>query len=887
MKIKILLLLAITLFSHMSVSDVTAQSVEAVELKSVVILGTRTSGRSVVDSMGPVDIISEADVSDQAGSDMSDLISKVVPSYNVRATGDAASLVRPVSLRGLPSDASLVLLNGKRRHRAAVISFIGAGVSDGSQGPDISVIPSNAIRQLEILRDGASALYGSDAVAGVMNFILKEDTDGGSVDFKLGETVEGDGDFYQIGGNLGLPLTAAGFINTSFEYRQVQPFSRSVQTDDAAELIANGNSDVANPVQPAGSAEVLNDFKSFINMGIDLDDNREWYGFGNYAERKVETPFSFRNPNTRGGIFGSALNLAGAAADANGNAIPFLVDTSNTTITRAQIVDGNDVIRSDLADQGWVRRYDRLVADVTTDGASGNCPQTDANNNGGLNIYDTAGLAAVIANLDCFVYNGQFPGGFTPIFGSQLKDASLVTGLRGMWGYNATWDVSAGFGRNEADFYINNTVNASMGPDSPNGFRPGTYIQQEQSVNADFTYTINGEIEQHMAAGFEWREEQFEVIAGEESSWQPGTYDAQGFSIGSNGFSGFSPDVAGKWDQSNVSLYGDYEIQLTYDLLLGAAIRWEDFDTFGDTTNYKLSAGWKLTDQLSLRATHSTGFRAPTPGQSNISNITTLLDNGILIDRGTISPTNGIAMQYGGEALTPETSKNYNLGAVITLDRLQFFIDVYQIDFEDRITQSADIQLTALEAQALEDEGFSGAAGLRSFRFYVNDFNTTTRGVDVVATYPFSMMAGASELSLVYNYNTTEVTYFNPITLDDVRIRQIEDSMPRQRWNVSWRHAQGPWRTLFRVNYFSDYWLAHVGDINLAFEPGSEYTLDAEVAYSFGPNTAYDLVLGAENLFNNFPDANPHSGLTGAKYPENAPMGNAGGIYYARLSYNF
>jgi iron complex outermembrane receptor protein len=685
LKLNILALSAITVLNHLCVSGVHAQSVDDesvqatddVELEKIIIIGTRLSGRSVADSLGPIDIISADDVLDQAGSDMSDLISKVVPSYNVRATGDAASLVRPVSLRGLPSDATLVLVNGKRRHRAAVISFIGAGVSDGSQGPDISVIPAIAIKQLEILRDGASAQYGSDAIAGVMNFTLKQNSDGGSLDVKSGKTFEGDGDFYQVAGNLGIPLTADGFINASFEYRQVQPFSRAVQKNDAAQLIANGNNAVANPVQAWGSAEVFNDFKTYINMGLELKNNNEWYAFGNFAERKVETGFSFRNPNTRGGVFGSSLNLAGAEVDANGNGIPFLVDTSNNTITRDQIVDANGLIRADLNEQGWIRRYDRLVADLTPDGMSGNCPQTNANNNGGLDIYDTEGLAAVVADPNCFVYNERFPGGFTPLFGSELNDASLVTGLRGEFDNNVTWDVSVGFGHNEADFYIRNTVNASMGPASPNKFRPGSYIQQERNINADFTYLFNSDTEQHIAAGFEWHEEQFEVQTGGDASWQPGVLVDQGFSIGSNGFSGFSPDVAGKWDQSNISIYADYEVQVTDNVLVGTALRWENYDTFGSTINYKLSAGWKITETLALRATHSTGFRAPTPGQSNISNITTLLDDGVLIDRGTIPPTNPIAMFYGGEELSPEESKNYNLGAVIGFGELQLFIDAY------------------------------------------------------------------------------------------------------------------------------------------------------------------------------------------------------------------
>lgn len=887
MKVNIWLLSAIALLCTLGSSSVQAQDEAAADIETIVVVGTRTSGRAVADSPGPVDIISAADVTDQASGDMSDLLSKVLPSYHVRATGDAASLVRPASMRGLPSDATLVLVNGKRRHRAAVISFIGAGVSDGAQGADISVIPSSAIKQLAVLRDGATAQYGSDAIAGVMNFILKQDAKGGSVSAKLGETYQGDGDFYQLDANLGLPLTTQGFINLSTEYRQVRPFSRAVQKSDAAALTAKGNNAVKDPVQSWGAGEVFNDFKSFINIGLDLNDDFHWYAFGNYAKRRVETGFSFRNPNTRSGVFGSALNLAGADPDANGNQIPFLVDSNNNTVARAQIVDANGLIRADLDQQGWSRRYDRLVADLTSDGKSGNCPQTGADNNAGLDVRDSAGLALVQANPDCFVFNEMFPGGFTPSFGSELSDASLVSGMRGVWGKAMTWDLSASVGRNKADFYIKNTVNASMGPDSPNRFSPGSYIQQEQNINADLAYSIDGDIEQHIAVGFEWRKEQFEVLSGEQDSWQPGQFIDQGFSIGSNGFSGFSPNTAGKWSRNNIAFYADYEIHPNSDLLLGLALRWQDYETFGATTDYKLSAHWKLNDNVALRATHSTGFRAPTPGQANISNITTLLANGVLIDRGTIAPSSPMAQRFGGEPLTPEQSVNSSVGAVLTFARLTLFIDAYQVDFDDRITQSADISITAQQAQELEDTGFSGAAGLRSFRFYVNDFDTTTRGLDVVATYPFSMLAGDSELSLTYNYNATEVTHFNPVTLNELRIRQIEDSLPRQRGNVSWRHQQGSWRTLLRLNYFGHYWIAHVGDLNLAFEPASELTLDAQVAYRFGSRDQYTLVAGVDNLFDNFPDNNPSATLTGSKYPELAPMGIAGGSYYLRLRYAF
>jgi iron complex outermembrane receptor protein len=885
LRISLRLLSIVALAGIHGLPSALAQSSSEQMIESIIVTGTRTSGRSAIDSPAPIDIISAADISNQAGGDMADIISKMVPSYNVRATGDAASLVRPASLRGLPTDATLVLVNGKRRHRAAVISFIGAGVFDGSQGADVSTIPASAISRLEVLRDGAAAQYGSDAIAGVMNFILKDDASGGVFEVKLGETYQGDGEAYQMAGNVGLPLTSDGFINTSVEYRKVEGSDRSVQRSDAAALIAGGNMAVNDPAQRWGLQRVFDDFKSFINMGLDLSEDSQWYAFGSYSKRRVETDFSYRNPNTRSGVYASALNLAGAEADANGNEIPFLVDQDNNTITRDQIVDADGLIRSDLDNQDWVRRYDRLVADLTPDGISGNCPQTNASNEGGLDIRDAAGLVAVDADAQCFVFNEWLPGGFAPRFGSNLSDVSLVTGLRGIWANSLKWDLSAGTGRNEAEFFIRDTVNGSLGPSSSNNFMPGSNIQSEQNINADATYVIEGNFEQNIAAGVEWRKEQFEVVAGEAASWQAGPLVDQGFSIGSNGFTGFGPDVVGEWSRTNIAVYGDYEVQATPDVLLGAALRWEDYDTFGSTTNYKISGYWSISDTLALRATQSSGFRAPTPGQANISNITTLLSNGVLINRGTLPPTDPIARLYGGEELTPERSENYSVGAVMNFGDVVVTIDGYQIEMRDRLTQSADIQLTAQQAQDLEDAGFSGASQLRSFRFYVNDFDTKTRGVDLVATYAFDMMAGQNLVTFIYNYNKTDVTYFNPATLDSLRIRQIEESLPSQRANLSWSYVQGPWRSLLRINYFGDYWIAHAGDPSLAFEPGAEVTLDAEAAFSLGEDNEYTVVVGAENLFNNFPDRNPYGTVIGAKYPESAPMGIAGGVYYLRFQY--
>ncbi|MFT5453420.1 MAG: iron complex outermembrane receptor protein, partial [Enterobacterales bacterium] len=217
----------------------------------LVIVGSRSAPRSVSDSPVPIDVIGSEELSNNGSSDMLDMLQAAVPSFTARAQpiSDAATLIRPINLRGLPSDSALLLVNGKRRHRASVIAFQGGGVNDGAQGADISVIPAVAIQQVEVLRDGASAQYGSDAIAGVLNFVLKDDSEGGSFSIKSGQYSEGDGDSTIIDGNIGLPLSRDGFANFSFQYKNADATSRSQQRGDAQRLIDAGNTAVASPAQ--------------------------------------------------------------------------------------------------------------------------------------------------------------------------------------------------------------------------------------------------------------------------------------------------------------------------------------------------------------------------------------------------------------------------------------------------------------------------------------------------------------------------------------------------------------------------------------------------------------------------------------------------------------
>ena len=582
-------------------------------IEEVVVTGSRRAPRSVGDSSAPIDVIGGDDFQNQGAHDMADLLRTLVPSYsvNTQPISDASTLIRPANLRGLPPDNTLVLLNGKRRHRSGLVVVNSGGVelSHGSHGPDVSVIPAIALKQVEVLRDGAAAQYGSDAIAGVINFVLKDNAEGFTIEGRYGQTYEGDGENYKISANLGLPWGDQGFVNLSFETSGVEATSRTIQRSDAEGLIRLGNTAVLDPAHIWGSPEIDDDYKFFFNLGRDFGDNNHAYAFGNYAEREVLGGFFFRNPNGRGGVFtrGSDRLI--------GDMTPGPIGQTNEGLADGDGIDCPTLTPSTNGRDFSTREDNPPTAEELAAGIA-------------TATTEQAALDAVIATPNCFVFNERHPGGFTPMFGGSVTDNSLVVGIRGETVNGVIWDLSTGYGSNELDFVIMNTLNASLGPDSPNDFKPGTFQQEEMSFNADFSYPVEIGLASplNVGFGFEYREEKYEIGQGNEESWIAGPYFSQGFGVGSNGFSGFSPQVAGKWDRGNYASYLDLEVDVTEDLLLGLALRLEDFDDFGATGNGKVSARYAFADSFAARFTASTGFRAPTPGQANLTNVSTSFD---------------------------------------------------------------------------------------------------------------------------------------------------------------------------------------------------------------------------------------------------------------------
>ena len=315
------------------------------------------------------------------------------------------------------------------------------------------------------------------------------------------------------------------------------------------------------------------------------------------------------------------------------------------------------------------------------------------------------------------------------------------------------------WGRNTVDTFIFDTVNASLGPESPTSFRPNLLQQTEVGVNLDLSYVASDMI--NVAGGTEWRREQYHLGAGDPASWAIGPYAAQGFSSGSNGYNGTRPENSGTWDRGNVAVYGDVEVHAPTDAwTLGAAVRLENFEGFGTTMNSKLAGRYAFTDVVAVRSAISSGFRAPTPGQQNAFNVTTEFDFllGDLVNNGTIPSTSPAAALRGGQPLQPEASINYSVGAVIDTGPFVFTADYFRINVSDRLTITKNFSLTADETASLIAAGFTEAANLQKFRFFVNDFATRTQGIDLVSTYAPPGLGGGTVFSAVFNVTGYRVT---------------------------------------------------------------------------------------------------------------------------------
>ncbi|MFT6309941.1 MAG: iron complex outermembrane receptor protein [Porticoccus sp.] len=837
------LAISLVLGTSTSVPILANEPQEKLILEEVTVLGSRRNdARSVLDAAVPIDVIGAGELQRQGDTDAISTLIAVIPSLNANREpiSDAATLVRPINLRSLASDQTLVLVNGKRRHRGAVVGEFVSGVNRGAQGVDVGPLFSMALKQVEVLRDGASAQYGSDAIAGVINFALQDDPNIRSITAQYSEAYEGDGETVELSGVFGFPIGSNdGFAVVALQAKDSEPTSRGVQdgdgTNSGASALGAAGFPVADPVVVWGSPEVNEDYKIIVNSALPIGDEAELYAFGNYATRDVEGSFFYRNPTSQTGVFAEDGNVL--FTDSTGAGCPV------APLPTSSFVEAETFINS--------------------------------------------------APSNCFAFNSIFPGGFTPRFGGNVTDYSAATGFRGTFADGMFYDVSVVYGKNEVEYQISNSINASLGAASPLDFDLGAQVQDEVIVNADFSKGIDVaalESDLNIAFGFQYHDENFEIAAGQLESYVAGPFADQGFSVGSNGFQGFSPRVAGNFSRDSHSAYIDLEADITEELLVSGAIRYEDFSDFGDTTNGKLALRYKVSAGFNLRGAISSGFRAPSVGQSNLQRSATNFNNGQLEELIVVSSTNPIAQGFGGKQLEAEEANNISVGFTASVGLLDITVDYFDIDIEGRIAQVTQ-DLMQADRDFLAASGSPDAATVSQVSFFVNDYDTNTSGIDIVADYPLEWSDSTTNVTLAMNYTDTQVTD-RGATVSDARAREVEDALPDFRATLSFDHNFDPFRGLLRINYFGEAYEALFNDETLPVETDGLFIVDAELSWQY--NDIYSFAIGAKNIFDEYPDEYETAGFTGrdggflgAIYPLNHPAGLGGGRYYLRVSANF
>ena len=845
---------------------VFAQDDSDAQLEEIVVTGARGRPRTVSDSPVPIDVFTSEDLRAVSYTDTNDILKTLVPSFNLgrQPISDGSSFIRPAELRGLPTDKTLVLVNSKRRHRSALVSIGGSG----TQGPDLSTIPSIALKNIEVLRDGASAQYGSDAIAGVINFILKDADDGFSVSIDSGEFSEGDGAQTTVQANLGLPLGESGFINISAEISEADATSRSEQYceswfcadpngaspynirsgqngGDAAFLAGLPSANIGQDsavVQPWGqpNAEAA---RFFFNAGYQIDADTEAYAFGNISESESDGGFFYRYPG-------------------------------NGTIEDLRESDGG-------------------------------------------------------------IYNPleKYPGGFTPRFFGEVSDFSLLGGIRGSFDNGLNYDFSGRTGESEIRYTLGNTINPSQGRASQQSFKPGDLINSETQFQADFNYEFESDFASPilLAFGASYMDESYEVVQGELNSYVAGphaTPDPFGFcnadmtattagmnviaggstldcantddpvyqvvGVGSNGFPGFSPQFSEKYERSSTALFADVSADITDNLFLQGAVRYEDYSDFDAETVVKVAGLYRFTDNFAIRGSIGTGFRAPTPGQQGTINVSTRLPNGFPVATGLFPAGGPVAQALGATPLTPETSTNYTIGFTANIAELDLTVDFYRINLDDATyaisTRDVSTDPTSGEAYQnfllLDNAGVAGANSIGGVLYFTNGFDVSSEGVDIVASYPLNWdSAGSTNLSMALSYNK------KAFESDPSAFRNEEAQFDYVNYNPNWRgvftaaHDINDLRLTARASYWGEHENANSGTSRRQVQDPTWY-VDLEAQYQI--NDTFRIAAGGRNVFDEYPDkGNVGDTCCGRLYESGSVLDWNGSYWFARLTADF
>ncbi|HVF34990.1 MAG TPA: TonB-dependent receptor [Candidatus Saccharimonadia bacterium] len=768
-------------------------------LETVVVTGTRVSDRTVAESTSPIDIITSEALESTGTAELATALARLLPSLNFPrlSIADGSESVRPAQLRGLSPDHVLVLVNGKRRHTGALVNV--NGTQGRSSSPvDLNAIPVAAIERVEVLRDGASAQYGSDAIAGVINIVLKDGASGGEITTRYGQYSAGDGQQYDAFVDAGFRLGADGFLHLAAQAGHQDDMNRARPFLGPATATS---APLGRVVQRQGDPEVDHYAVSY-NAELPLRDALSIYSYGMHTER-------------------------------------------------------------DTLANGFFR------------------PAGDPRN---------------IPSI--------YPEGFLPQINNVSTDYSFVGGLKGdAWGA-AAFDLSYGYGTNELTFDILNTLNRSLGPTSPTEFYAGALEITQHVVNLDFNQPIEWgrDYPLTLSYGAELRDEEFEQSQGEPLSFANGGVLAPGQTTpipGSQVFAGFKPSDGGTFDRDALSLYAGLEGDLTERFSAGIAARYEDYSDFGTTTTGKATARYAFSDAVALRATYSTGFHAPSLQQqffqSTATNFIVTPQGNLPFDIVTFRVSNPAGIALGAEPLQPEESTNVSLGLVLQpLDRLYITIDAYRIELEDRISLSENLTSAAVR-NFLNANGFVGVGG---GRYFTNAIDTTTDGVDVVASYGMDVGSGSLDLTFGYNYNKTEIDRVapNPASLaaidpnalrfGRVEIGRFEVGAPRNKMLLGALWSSDDWE--FAAN------AVRYGEITVRnASPAQDQTFDSKWTLDLAATWKRDrwrFTLGSDNVLDEYPDEVLFANSTGGQLPYQSsasPFGFGGAFVYAKVGYSW
>jgi len=827
--------------------------VSGMALSEVMLVGSRNPGRTVVESTVPIDVLNIKELSTAVPQvNLNQMLNYVAPSFtsNTQTISDGTDHIDPASLRGLGPDQVLVLINGKRRHNSSLINVNGT-FGRGSVGTDLNAIPAAAIQRIEVLRDGAAAQYGSDAIAGVINIVLNKNIDELNLAVTAGanfaenandQTGGVDGETVNVAASYGIGLGEnGGFINFSGDFDYREDYSRMKEWEGT---IFNGYNAIENVAFRAGA-----DITNLTNGQI------QQYAQGvSYFSQQLRDDIN-------------------AAPDRE-----TLQDLLNFDVTEDEL-NARGQERSD---------YNMRVGQSALRGgrffANFSLPLDDA----GTEIYSFAGVSSRRGNSAGFyrlpnqnrTYTPIYVDGFLPEINSKINDRSIAAGIKGAVG---DWEIdfSNTWGKNEFLYLISNTSNASLKQASPTTFDAGGFSFAQNTTNLDISNFYEEMFAGlNVAFGAEYRLENYEIVAGERASYEQYTENGTPITMasqspatdffgsgrpgGSQVFPGFSPKNELSRERSSIAGYFDIEADLTEQFLLTFATRFEDYSDFGSTINFKVSSRYKLTENINIRGAANTGFRAPSLHQLNFNSTSTIFDNaGNPQEVGTFANDSRAAKLLGIPQLKEETSKSLSVGftAKIPDVNMSLTVDGYFVAIDDRVVYTGQFQGPGT---GTELDNLLAQANATAASFFANAIDTESKGLDLVLTHNATFTNGftlKSDLAATLS-KTKQVgainsspqleraglvgTYFP----EDSRV-YLEEAVPRTKVNLTNSLTAGNFNVFLRNVYFGEVTEATTVVANQQVF-SSKIVTDLSLGYK--ASEALTLTIGANNLLDVYPD---------------------------------